>query len=108
MQETPLGLIRFLRLDQIPLALLTIGLAWLAVHLLTRFFDDFGERFTKRRIFLKQFAAMSRFVIFLLTLFFATLIYSFIGSVLGMLILAPLAAIRFKALQKPSPSDAQN
>ncbi len=71
-EETPLGFVQFLRLDQIPLALFAIALAWLCVRLVTRFFDDFGERFTKRRILLKQLAAMSRFVIFLLALVFVS------------------------------------
>lgn len=94
MEETGLGFVRFLRLDQIPLALVTIAVAWLAVRIVARFFDGMGERFTKRRLALKQLAAMSRFVIFLVTVVFvASTLVSFSNEAL--LALGGSAALAF-------------
>lgn len=94
MEETGLGFVRFLRLDQIPLALVTIAVAWLAVRIVARFLDGMGERFTKRRLALKQLAAMSRFVIFLVTVVFvASTLVSFSNEAL--LALGGSAALAF-------------
>lgn len=94
MEQTGLGFLQFLRLDQIPLALVTIAAAWITVRLVTRFFDGMGERFTKRRLALKQLATMSRFVVFLVaSVFVATTLISFSNEAL--LALGGTAAVAF-------------
>ena len=94
MEETALGFVQFLRLDQIPRALFAIAAAWLTVRVVTRFFDNIGERFTKRRLVLKQLAAMSRFIVFLLTVVFvASTLVSFSNEAL--LALGGSAALAF-------------
>lgn len=94
MEDTPFEIVRFLRLEQVPLAIFAVLVAWLIVRLLTRFFDNIGERFTQRRIFLKQLAAISRFVIFLLAaLFVVSRLISFSSEAL--LALGGSAALAF-------------
>jgi small-conductance mechanosensitive channel len=94
MEETALSILEFLRLDQVPLALIAIAVAWLTIRLVTRFFDGMGERFTKRRLVLKQLAAISRFFVFLVTVVFvASTLISFSNEAL--LALGGSAALAF-------------
>jgi len=94
MEETALSFVQFLRLDQAPLALFAVAVAWFTIRIVTRFLDDMGEHFRKRRLVLKQIAAISRFVVFLVTaVFVATTLVSFSNQAL--LALGGSAALAF-------------
>lgn len=59
----PTGLLRFVQLERLPVALITIFVAWLIVNASGRLLDDLGARFTGWRIVLKQSSAIVRFLV---------------------------------------------
>ena len=70
------SVLRFIQLDQIPIAVMAIVVAIVLNRLGIRFFDRVSERFTKYRLTLKQLASIGRFVVILVAALFA------IGSVI--------------------------
>lgn len=60
-------ILSFIKFERIPYALVMLLLAWLTLQALTRFLDAFSERFTSRRLLLKQISAVGRFAVVLLT-----------------------------------------
>ena len=62
--ENPQDLLQFLDLDKLPVALLVLVVALVAVRLLSSFLEDLGERFAGRRLLFKKVAALSRFGIY--------------------------------------------
>ncbi len=60
------NVLRFLVLDRLWLVPLVLAAAWIVSGLISRYLDALGERFTARRLRLKQIAAVSRFLILLL------------------------------------------
>ena len=60
-------LLGFIELDRLPYALLMVLVAWLVLHGTTRFLDALAERFTGRRLMVKQLTAIGRFGVVLLT-----------------------------------------
>lgn len=57
------SILKYVHLDKIPVAILWIVAALVAVRLVTSTVDALGERFTGRRLLLKQTSAFSRFLI---------------------------------------------
>jgi small conductance mechanosensitive channel len=57
------SLFRYIHLDRIPMAILWIFAAVVLLRVITGTFDALGERFTKRRLVLKQTTAFARFFI---------------------------------------------
>ena len=57
-------LFQYLHPERIPYAILWILAAWVPVRFITGTFDRLGDRFTNRRLLLKQLAAVLRFVVF--------------------------------------------
>lgn len=70
MESTRLEFLKFVQLEQLPLAILAITLAWILTRVVTRLLSGLGERFGTRRLLLKQIASLSRFLILLLTIVF--------------------------------------
>ena len=94
MNETGRGFLEFVQLDQLPLAIAAIVIAWILTRVAVRFLDGLGERFTRRRLLLKQLAAVTKFVIvFLTALFVITALVSFSNEAL--LALGGTAAVAF-------------
>lgn len=60
-------ILSFVQFERIPYALVMLVVAWLTLQALTSFLDALSERFTSRRLFLKQVAAVGRFAVVLLT-----------------------------------------
>ncbi len=58
-------LFQYLHPEKIPYALLWLLAAWALVRFITGTFDRLGDRFTHRRLLLKQVAAVLRFVVFM-------------------------------------------
>lgn len=54
-------IVSFIAVERIPIALLLFVAGWVGMTLITRLLDDFGERFTDRRLTFKKVAAMFRF-----------------------------------------------
>lgn len=63
----PTILIRFIELDHIPYALLVIVVAVIASRAARRFLEALGERFSGRRLLIKQISALGRFAILVAT-----------------------------------------
>ena len=61
----PTGILRFVQLDGLPVALFAVLAAWMINNALGRAFDDLGQRFTGFRILLKQTSAIAKFVVFI-------------------------------------------
>lgn len=61
----PTGILSFVQLERIPMALLVIAIAWLVTRTVSRVLDGLGDRFTGWRIVLKQTSAITRFLIFI-------------------------------------------
>jgi len=94
MESTDLGVLKFLDLNQLPLVLLAVLFSTIVAHLLTRFLDRLGERFTRRRLLLKQLASAAKFAIVLVTaVFAATTLVQFSNEAL--LALGGTAALAF-------------
>ena len=86
--------LRFVQLDQLPLALVAVVLAWILIRVVTRVLDNLGERFGTRRLLLKQVATLSRFVILFLTVVFVlTTLVEFSNE--AILALSGTAAVAF-------------
>lgn len=68
--------LRFLELEQLPVAIGAVVVAIVVTRLSTGFLDRVGERFTRRRLVFKQLSAVTKFVILVMTIVFiaATLI----------------------------------
>ncbi|TDI43019.1 MAG: mechanosensitive ion channel [Acidobacteria bacterium] len=94
MNETELGFLEFLKLDNLPIAVVAIVIGVVLIRVTVRFFDGMGERFTRRRLVLKQVAAVLKFFIVMLTAFFvATTLVNFSNQAL--LALGGSAALAF-------------
>ena len=61
----PTGILRFVQLDGLPVALFAVLAAWMINNALGRAIDDLGQRFTGFRILLKQTSAIAKFVVFI-------------------------------------------
>lgn len=86
--------LKFVQLDQLPLALVVIALAWVLTRVVSRLLDGLGERFGTRRLLLKQVATLSRFIILFLTvLFVVTTLVEFSNE--AVLALSGTAAVAF-------------
>ena len=59
--KEPDSFLRFLKLEELPVALFAIVVALVVARLSTGFFDRLGERFTRRRLVFKQLAAITKF-----------------------------------------------
>lgn len=57
--------IEFIDLDRVPFALLVLAVGWGLLQLSVRVLDDFGERFTDRRLTFKKAKALTRFVLYI-------------------------------------------
>lgn len=57
-------LFQYVHIERIPYAIALIVFAWLLVRLITNTVDQLAERFTNRRLLLKQVSAVLRFVVF--------------------------------------------
>lgn len=94
MNETELGFLEFLELDNLPIAAVAIVIGVVLTRVTVRFFDGLGERFTRRRLVLKQVAAVLKFILVMLTSFFvATTLVNFSNQAL--LALGGTAALAF-------------
>jgi small-conductance mechanosensitive channel len=86
--------LKFVQLDQLPLALVAVALAWISTRVITRILGGLGERFGTRRLLLKQVASLSRVVILFLTVIFvATTLVEFSNE--AVLALSGTAAVAF-------------
>jgi len=93
MEVEELGFLQHIDFSQIPTAILAIVAASFLIRVITNFLDRLGERFTKRRLLLKQLGAMVKFVIVALTVLFVAAMLSFSNQAL--LALGGSAALAF-------------
>ena len=86
--------LKFVQFDRWPVALAAIALAWILSNVVSRLFDGLGERFSTRRLFLKQIASLTKFMLVFLTIIFVvTTLVEFSNEAL--LALGGTAAVAF-------------
>ncbi len=57
-----LNIVQFVRVGGIPWALVLLAVTFFAAHLITRFAERLGDRFSERRLILQQVSTIARFV----------------------------------------------
>lgn len=91
--DAPTGFLQWIDFGKIPTAVVAIIVAAIVIRLVTTGLDGMGERFTRRRLFIKQLTAVTKFVLVGLTAMFVAATLSFSDDAL--LALGGSAALAF-------------